>query len=428
MGKEIKIGLGVIAVLLIVFAAVLTLRIAGSQGEIAAVDEPDNNPAEEAAPAPKPPLITPIANKVEEQKPLSLARLDKFSPASKSRYGHEKHRYHGDKKDAPKNDPLSKPAIALKPPVPDDIESDKSAGWAKIGDSRKPRKNPPQARVESSLYVLDPPSPPRAGHDSQKPFQRQYQQSDVPPSNNSNRYEFAGVQTPGQRPYPATQTHTAPPVYQNVSTASGAEARDYHSGYRNYDDRSRYNRRRSVTPPPITPQDATAGLCDNGTYEVQPNDSYWLISKRIYGSGSYFKALAEHNRKEYPVAGQLRVGDIVSTPSLAELVDEYPDFCPSAKRRETLKKRSDVISVSVQYGGGSTYKVQDGDTLYDIARYELGDASRWVEIYQLNRNVLQGDFDYLTPGMNLAMPCEAADSITQRPSLYQPHSRNILRR
>ena len=37
-------------------------------------------------------------------------------------------------------------------------------------------------------------------------------------------------------------------------------------------------------------------LRDDGKYEVQPNDSYWTISERVYGSGAYFRALAEQNR------------------------------------------------------------------------------------------------------------------------------------
>ena len=34
----------------------------------------------------------------------------------------------------------------------------------------------------------------------------------------------------------------------------------------------------------------------DGKYEVQPNDSYWTISERLYGTGAYFKALTQHNR------------------------------------------------------------------------------------------------------------------------------------
>jgi hypothetical protein len=45
----------------------------------------------------------------------------------------------------------------------------------------------------------------------------------------------------------------------------------------------------------------------------------------------------------------------------------------------------------------------------------LGKASRWAEIYDLNRDTLGEDFDYLQPGTELAMPPKgpAADSVTR---------------
>lgn len=64
----------------------------------------------------------------------------------------------------------------------------------------------------------------------------------------------------------------------------------------------------------------------------------------------------------------------------------------------------------------STYVVEEGDTLFDIARHELGEASRWVEIYELNRDRLGNDHDYLTPGLKLIMPNDArTDRVTLRP-------------
>ena len=48
--------------------------------------------------------------------------------------------------------------------------------------------------------------------------------------------------------------------------------------------------------------------------------------------------------------------------------------------------------------GGRTYTVASGDTLFSIARYELGKASRWAEIYDMNRDVLGKNFSELPPG------------------------------
>ncbi len=67
------------------------------------------------------------------------------------------------------------------------------------------------------------------------------------------------------------------------------------------------------------------------------------------------------------------------------------------------------------------YVVREGDTLFDVAKFELGKASRWVEIYELNRDILGQQFDYLTPGMQLVLPNnQPGGTLTQRPEqVYQ---------
>ena len=48
--------------------------------------------------------------------------------------------------------------------------------------------------------------------------------------------------------------------------------------------------------------------------------------------------------------------------------------------------------------------VRSGDTLSGIAKRELGAASRWPEIYNLNRAVIGPDPDKIQPGMVLTLP------------------------
>ncbi len=142
-------------------------------------------------------------------------------------------------------------------------------------------------------------------------------------------------------------------------------------------------------------------------YEVQPNDSYWVIAARIYGSGAYFKALYEHNRGKYPWADKLKVGDKIATPTVALLQTEYPDLCPRPRSHAGSAARQAFHPSARPVSTGRSYQVREGDTLFDIARYELGKASRWTEIYELNRDRLADDFDYLPPGTMLALPTGA---------------------
>ncbi len=65
---------------------------------------------------------------------------------------------------------------------------------------------------------------------------------------------------------------------------------------------------------------------------------------------------------------------------------------------------------------GKTYTVQEGESLFDIARGQLGKASRWVEIYELNRARLGKQMEGFQPGITLILP--QAESAATAPS---PH-------
>jgi nucleoid-associated protein YgaU len=145
-------------------------------------------------------------------------------------------------------------------------------------------------------------------------------------------------------------------------------------------------------------------LRSDGMYEVLPNDSYWTISQRVYGTGAYFRALAEVNRGKAARPDRLSPGLLISTPPVAQLEKDYPDFCPRPNRREAVRNRVAGAASLAAYNGGRTYTVQEGDTVWTIARNELGKVTRWSEIVQLNRDTLGKDYDYLTPGMKLVLP------------------------
>jgi nucleoid-associated protein YgaU len=51
-----------------------------------------------------------------------------------------------------------------------------------------------------------------------------------------------------------------------------------------------------------------------------------------------------------------------------------------------------------------TYTVDSGDSLSAIAEQELGDANRWREIYELNKDVIGENPDLIQPGMELKLP------------------------
>jgi len=67
--------------------------------------------------------------------------------------------------------------------------------------------------------------------------------------------------------------------------------------------------------------------------------------------------------------------------------------------------------------GSKVHIVREGETLFDIARNELGKASHWAEIYRLNRERIGDDFDYLAPGTQLVLPDLATTATGERQPL-----------
>ncbi len=157
-------------------------------------------------------------------------------------------------------------------------------------------------------------------------------------------------------------------------------------------------------------------------YTVQPNDSYWTISEKVYGTGGYFKALYEHNRKRSKVADELKLGQVLIVPDEGVLRRLYPDLCPKPRKTVASAQQRLTSATGRLRGPGRTYTVTEGDTLFEIARHELGKPSRWAEIYDLNRDVLGDDTDYLRPGTELILPAAGDNSPRNNTANRQPES------
>jgi nucleoid-associated protein YgaU len=174
-----------------------------------------------------------------------------------------------------------------------------------------------------------------------------------------------------------------------------------------------------MAPPPNIPPERqpVERVTPGGTYKVQPSDNYWRISEKLYGTGAYFKALAEHNRDHIGRDDRLLPGTTLDAPTAAQLEEKYSGLCPKAShQRPPAGARIANVSSGARLAGRRTYKVEAGDTLYDIAKHELGNPGRWGEIYQINRDVLGEDYDYLSPGLELVLPeGSRRDTLTRNP-------------
>lgn len=157
---------------------------------------------------------------------------------------------------------------------------------------------------------------------------------------------------------------------------------------------------RAVASPVLTPQ-----LGDSG-YVVEPGDNFWTISRKLYGTGKYFQALAMHNTPIVADPAKLKPGQRIAAPSVAELETRYAALLASNGSSSAAKPVQNV-GFFISDAGQPMYRVGTDDTLSSIAYAHLGRASRWVQIYELNRHTLK-DGNTLKVGAELRLPADAS--------------------
>jgi nucleoid-associated protein YgaU len=148
-------------------------------------------------------------------------------------------------------------------------------------------------------------------------------------------------------------------------------------------------------------------------YVVQPQDNFWTISRKKYGTSRYFQALAELNKSRIPDPARMRPGMKVSTPAAEMLEERYGQFLPPGTRvqvtaAEEASAKSAPTGFFVSPDGTPKYRTTEKDTLSDIAARHLGRSSRWIQIYEMNRDKLSSP-NQLKVGTELALPGDASN-------------------
>jgi len=123
---------------------------------------------------------------------------------------------------------------------------------------------------------------------------------------------------------------------------------------------------------------ATDGLAlpperDGATYTVEPGDSLFAIAERELGDGERWREIFALNRDQIENPRVIFAGQVLRLP-------------PAAVGEATR-----------------TIVVRAGDTLWDIAAAQLGDATRWPEIVALNADKIE-DPRLIFPGEELVLP------------------------
>ena len=178
----------------------------------------------------------------------------------------------------------------------------------------------------------------------------------------------------------------------------------------------------------------TSGVSDGHRYVVQPNDNFWSISRKCYGAGRFYMALAKHNRDVISDPKMMKPGVTIATPDVSVLEQRYSDVIPKAglidstssvTTTQTRKSASiELAGYFVDGDGAPMYRVGEQDTLTGIAKSHLGRTSRWVQILEMNRNVLR-DGNELRIGTILRLPCRCEPCSGRRNNARIPITKSV---
>ncbi len=152
----------------------------------------------------------------------------------------------------------------------------------------------------------------------------------------------------------------------------------------------------SATKPVATPTRVAKGVAAArreaavDTHRIQSGDTFSSLAEHYYGSAKFTRFLIENN-PQITDPNRLRLGAIVRIPTRPT---------DSAQLGSTVRKSAAAKTVD----GRRTYVVKPGDSFYAIARDVLGDATRWKEVFELNRQSVRGDPTRLQVGQVLVLP------------------------
>lgn len=134
---------------------------------------------------------------------------------------------------------------------------------------------------------------------------------------------------------------------------------------------------------------AMAPVGSEENYQVQGGDTFWTLSQRKYGSGKFFRALADYNKAQVPDVNQLKLGQALRIPPKAVLEAQMAAEAgsrPDGGAAPAANAAADAADAAAL--AGRHHRVKKDDNLFNIARDELGHGARWTEIYELNRDRL----------------------------------------
>lgn len=133
-------------------------------------------------------------------------------------------------------------------------------------------------------------------------------------------------------------------------------------------------------------------------YTVVPGDTLTRIAAKHYGAGSrqFVNAIVDANRTVIANPDVLRAG-------MELLIPEVPGRTHSSEPRATDRAKAPRMSNRPLEAAYRWYQIKPNDRYITIAREQLGDAGRWHEIYELNKDKFP-DPGRIQTGVRIKLP------------------------
>jgi nucleoid-associated protein YgaU len=133
-------------------------------------------------------------------------------------------------------------------------------------------------------------------------------------------------------------------------------------------------------------------------HRAQPGDTFASLAQAYYGSERHTAFLIKQN-PHIKVPSRIRVGELIKLPPLPSRADRASSESTSAVAASAPSRAPSAANRHTR-----TYEVQSGDSFYGVARDELGDSSRWRELFELNKEAVNGDPKRLKVGQVIVLP------------------------
>lgn len=160
-------------------------------------------------------------------------------------------------------------------------------------------------------------------------------------------------------------------------------------------------------------------------HTVKSGDTLAKLTKQYYNSGDadLWAKLANYNKGKLGKNNGLSLGTTLRVPPLDVLLGKaelspagrgvFPPGTPGTQGTQGSGGSPSAVVSKPASGNGAadptvrTYTVKSGDTLGSIAKNELGTATRWKEILDLNKKLLPSP-EAMKIGMTLKLPAKDA--------------------